>query len=72
MGLLARMFNVMVASSSPVGGSGKLQFGIRAYVAAWAWIDREDAVTEAGFPSAQQRSEIYDRKFLENFVEKFV
>ena len=26
----------------------------------------KDAVTEAGFPSAQQRSEIYDRKFLEN------
>ena len=25
MGLLSRMFNVMVASSSPVGGSGTLQ-----------------------------------------------
>ena len=31
-------------------------------------MDREDAMTEAALPFAQQRSEIYDRKFLENFV----
>ena len=33
-------------------------------------MDHEDAMIEVGLPSAQQRSEIYDRKFLENFVEK--
>ena len=69
MGLVARMVNAMVASSSLVGGSGTLHCGIRAHVATWAWMDHEDAVTEAALPSAQQRSEIYDRKFLENFVE---
>ena len=36
MGLLAWMFNVMVASSSPVGGSGTLHCGIRAHVVGWA------------------------------------
>ena len=69
MGLDARMIWRIVASSSPVAKLGTLQCGIRAHVAAWAWMDREDAVTEVGFPSAQQRLEIYDRKFLENFVE---
>ena len=59
---------VWVASSSPVGGSRTLQSGIRAHVAAWACMDHQDAVTEAGFPSAQQRSVI----MIENFVEKFL
>ena len=36
MGLVAWMVNAMVASSSSVGGSGTLQCGIRAHVAAWA------------------------------------
>ena len=69
MGLVSRIVNSMVASSSPVEGSGTLHCGIRAHVATWAWMDHEDVVTEARFPSAQQRSQIYDRKFLENFVE---
>ena len=59
---------VWVASSSPVGGSGTLQSGIRAHVAAWACMDHQDAVTKAGFPSAQQRLVI----MIENFVEKFL
>ena len=62
MGLVAWMVNAMVASSSLVGGSGTLQSGIRAIVAAWAWMDHQDAVTEAGFLSAQQRSEMDDKK----------
>ena len=36
MGLLSQMFNVMVASSSPVEGSGTLYCDIRAHVVAWA------------------------------------
>ena len=36
MGLVARMVKGLVASSSSVGGSGTLQCGIRAHVAAWA------------------------------------
>ena len=36
MGLVARMVNAMVASSSPVGGMGTSQCGIRAHIAAWA------------------------------------
>ena len=35
-GVVARMVNAMVASSSLVGGSGMLICGIRAHVAAWA------------------------------------
>ena len=53
---------VVVASSSPVAGSGTLQSGIRAHVVAWAWMDHQDAVTEAGFLSAQKRLEMDDRK----------
>ena len=66
-GAVARMVNAMVASSSPVRGLGMLHCGIKAHVVAWAGMDCEDVVTEAGLPSAQQRSEIYDRKFLEIF-----
>ena len=36
----------MVASSSPIGGSGTLQCGTRALVATWAWMGHEYAVTE--------------------------
>ena len=36
MGLVAWMVNGMVASSSPVGGLGTLQTGIKAHVTAWA------------------------------------
>ena len=50
MGLVARIDDVMVASSSPVGGSGTLQCGIRAHVAAWASMGHEEAVTEVGCP----------------------
>ena len=35
-----------IASSSSVGGSGTLQYGIRTKVAAWAWMGHEDAVTK--------------------------
>ena len=35
-GVVSRMVNAMVASSSSIGGSGMLQCGIRAHVAAWA------------------------------------
>ena len=35
-GLVSRMFTAMVVSSSSVGGLGMLQYGIRAYIAAWA------------------------------------
>ena len=46
MGLVSRMFNDIVASSSPVRGSGTLQNGIRALVAAWVWMGHKDEVTE--------------------------
>ena len=56
MGLLAQMVNAMVPSSSLVKGSGTLQRGIRAHVAAWACMDHQDAVTEARLYSTQQKS----------------
>ena len=40
-GAVARMVNTMVASSLPVGGLATLQCGIRAHVAAWAWMGHE-------------------------------
>ena len=49
-GEVARMVNSMVASSSPVGGLGTLQCGIRAHVAAWASMAHEEAVIEARLP----------------------
>ena len=52
----------IVASSLPGWGVGTWQCGIRAHVAAWAWMDHKGAVTEEGFLSAQQRSEVDDRK----------
>ena len=50
MGLVTRIVNGMVVSSSSVGGLGTLQCGIRAHVAAWASMGREESVTEASFP----------------------
>ena len=47
MGLVARIVNGMVASSSLVGGSGTLQCGIRAHIAAWASMGHEELVTKA-------------------------
>ena len=52
LGLVARIVNGMVASYSPVGGSGTLQCGIRAHVAAWASMGHEEVVTEARLPSS--------------------
>ena len=64
MGLVSQIDDGMVASSSPVIGSGTLQSGIRAHVAAWASMGREEAVIEAGFISAEHR-------LTENFRKKF-
>ena len=50
MGLVARIDSIMVASSSPGGGSGALQCGIKAHVAAWASMGHEEAVIEASYP----------------------
>ena len=50
MGLVARIVNGLVVSSSPVGGSGTLQCGIRAHVVAWASMGHEESVTEASYP----------------------
>ena len=47
MGLVSWIVNGMLASSSPVEGSGTLQCGIRAHVAAWASMGHEESVTEA-------------------------
>ena len=49
MGLVFRIVNGMVASSSSVGGSGMLQCGIRAQVVAWASMGHEKLVTEASY-----------------------
>ena len=57
MGLVVRIDNGMVASSTPVGGSGMLQYGIRAHVAAWASMGREGSLTEAGFPLHNRRNQ---------------
>ena len=65
-GLVARIVNSMVASSSPVGGSGTLHCGIRAHVAAWAWMGHERSARKGRLPSAQQRSKIYDKKLPQN------
>ena len=66
-GLVSRIDNSMVASSSLVGGSGTSQCGIRAHVAAWASMGREEAVTEAGFPLPSRRNE----KIRENDKKSF-
>ena len=50
MGLVSRIDNGMVASSSLVEGLGTLQCGIRSHIAAWASMGHEEAVTEAGYP----------------------
>ena len=50
MGLVARIVNGLVASSSPVEGSRTLHYGIKAYVAAWASMGREESMIEVGFP----------------------
>ena len=56
MGLDAQMIWYIVASSSSVGGLGMLQCGIRALVAAWAWMGREDEVTELCCSIGPQRA----------------
>ena len=50
MGLVARIVNGLVAASSPVGGPGMLQCGIKAHVAAWASMGYEESVTEESYP----------------------
>ena len=42
MGLVSRIVNGMVASSSSVGGLRKLQCGIKAHITAWASIGHEE------------------------------
>ena len=67
MGLDARMICwCIVASSSSVRGSRTLQCGIRALVAAWAWMGHDRSNSRCRFPSTQQQSEIVAGK-LENF-----
>ena len=68
MGLLARMVNAMVASSSSVRGTGMWQRGIRAHVAAWDWMEHEGTGIEEGFLSAQQKS-VYDWKIQKKIVD---
>ena len=52
------LFDGLVASSSLVEGLGTLQYGVRTKVAAWAWMGREDAVTN---PSLQHWDlEVYE------------
>ena len=48
---------VLVASSLSVGGSGTLQGGIRAHVAAWASMGHEEVVIDPGFPLPNRRNE---------------
>ena len=55
MGLFAQMFDGLVAPSSPVEGLGTLQYGIRAKVAAWAWMGHERSVSRGRFPTAQKK-----------------
>ena len=71
MGLVSQINIDMVASSSPVEGSGTLQCGIRAHVAAWASMGHEESVTEASYPlpiRGKMRNQRNDRKILENFL----
>ena len=68
MGLNARVDSVVVASSSSVGGSGTLQCGIRAHIAAWASMGHEEAVTKARLPSAQLRRNEKDRKISKKIL----
>ena len=71
MGLVSRIDKGMVASSSSVGGSGMLQCGIKAHVAAWASMGHEQAVIEVGFPLPSRRNEKFrenDRKISEKNV----
>ena len=51
-----------------VGGSGTLQNGIKALVAAWAWMGHEISDSRGKFPSAQQRSKNCDRKIHKTFL----
>ena len=60
---------VLVASSSPVRGSGTLQCAIRALVVAWAWMGHERLDSRGRFPSVQQknrRKPMHDKRILEN------
>ena len=68
MGLVSWVDSIMVASSSSVGGSGKLQCGIRAHIAAWALMGHEEAVTKAGYPRPSRgKMCVKDRKISEKF-----
>ena len=67
MGLFSWIDNGMVASSSPVRGSGMLQCGIRAHVVAWASMGHEEAVTEGGFISVECRLTVKFSKFQKKF-----
>ena len=69
MGLVARIVNRMVVSSSSFGGLGMLQCGIRAHFAAWASMGHEESVTEASYPlSNSRRNEKMTGKFLNFFL----
>ena len=54
----------MVVSSSPVGGSGTLQCGIRAYVAAWASMGHEELISRGKLPEHRRKKSVNDRKIL--------
>ena len=66
MGLVARLAAV-VASSLLVGGSGTLQCGIKAHIAAWASMGHEEVVTEAGYPLPNREKNEKDRKISKFF-----
>ena len=66
MGLVSWIDKGMVASSSPVGESGRLQCGIRAHIAARASMGHEELVIEAGFPLPSRKNEKLE-KLQENF-----
>ena len=67
MGLISLIDNVMVESSSPVGGSRMLQCGIRAHVAAWASMGHENGVTEEGCPLPSRTNEKMTGKISRKF-----
>ena len=67
MGLVSRIVDGLVASSSPIGGSRTLQCGIGAHVVAWALMGREEAVTEACYPlpnKGKVKNQRNDKKIL--------
>ena len=54
----------MAASSSPVGVSGMLQCGIRAYVAAWPSMGHEEQVSRGRLPEHSRKKSVNDRKIF--------